>query len=661
VYSSLTIFCSTTKGVRVVKVKTLCLGIALILAQSVAHATVLQDYEDEKGWSTVCPSGFNSMPDSWNFATCNCTSYVAWRLNRQWQSIAPDNGIRFTNQYRDSEIHISGFIPDKKWGDAKYWGHVAEDLGITVDHNPTVGSVGWRDAGEFNASGSGHVFFVEAVDGNRIKISEYNGDGKYQYHEGWIDASQASGYIHLTASYFQYIQTHQYGSDAYWEIMLHIWECEDMGNICPIGGEGGGVSSYADFVITKHWLEDDFGKRRRSFNPNEHVAMKGQVKNIGGGKSPSAITMKFYRSNGKKVDSNKQTVGTDTIQASSMTVGDTHTETESMNVPATVGTYNTIACADTAKVVTEEHEGNNCFKPYIFRVNPRNTFFGAYEFWYSGGYYGSKLTTFADVDGDGKDDLVVVNGNDVSVKRSTGTGLGGSETWYSGGYYGSKLTAFGDVNGDGKADIVVVNDNDISVMLSTGNSFTNSRTWYFGGYYGDHGTYLADVTGDGKMDIVVVNTSGISVAVSTGDSFQPAFPAWTPDGFWGDIETDFADADGDGKADAIVVNYDKVTVRRSTGSGFGGRESWTVNPYYAQREMVFKDVTGDGRADAIVVNNDSIVIRASIGYGFGAYESWTGNPYYGNVGIYFADVDDNGGADAIVINTDAVVLRRATH
>ncbi|MFZ1735355.1 MAG: hypothetical protein WAU31_00210 [Candidatus Moraniibacteriota bacterium] len=47
-------------------------------------------YEQAKKVSGLCPSN-HDQPDAWNFAVCNCTSYVAYRLNL--------SGVQFTNQY----------------------------------------------------------------------------------------------------------------------------------------------------------------------------------------------------------------------------------------------------------------------------------------------------------------------------------------------------------------------------------------------------------------------------------------------------------------------------------------------------------------------------------------------------------------------------------
>lgn len=60
------------------------------------------------------------------------------------------------------------------------------------------------------------------------------------------------------------------------------------------------------------------------------------------------------------------------------------------------------------------------------------------ELWTDGPYYGSRVTFFADVTGDGKADATVVNDDRVTVRRSTGSGSGPNENWTGEPYYGKR-------------------------------------------------------------------------------------------------------------------------------------------------------------------------------------------------------------------------------
>jgi SOS-response transcriptional repressor LexA len=299
------------------------------------------------------------------------------------------------------------------------------------------------------------------------------------------------------------------------------------------------------------------------------------------------------------------------------------------------------------------------FQPIYAFNNPTAESFTQSEDWTHGAYYGSKGTYFADVDGDGKADAIVVNDDKITVRRSTGASFGPNEDWTSNPFFGTRGTYFADVTGDGLADAIAVNDDKIIVRRSTGAGFGPPENWTPGAFYGTRGTYFADVDGDGKVDAIVVNDDTVTVRRSTGNGFGPP-EDWTHGAYYGSRGIYFADVDGDGKADAIVVNDGTVTVRRSIGASFGPNEDWTHGPYYGTRGTYFADVTGDKKTDAIVVNDNTVTIRRSTGTSFRPNEDWTHGPYYGSRGTYFADVTGDGKADAIVVNDDTVTVRRAT-
>lgn len=128
-----------------------------------------------------------------------------------------------------------------------------------------------------------------------------------------------------------------------------------------------------DFIVNKFWVENSLGNKVKVFYPGEPHTTKAQFKNRGNANSPAAITVKYHLSIGRKVDANKQQVGSDTIQASSLPAGGTHTESVSLTAPMAPGVYNYTVCADTGNVVTEKHESNNCSDELVFEVITRTT------------------------------------------------------------------------------------------------------------------------------------------------------------------------------------------------------------------------------------------------------------------------------------------------
>ena len=280
------------------------------------------------------------------------------------------------------------------------------------------------------------------------------------------------------------------------------------------------------------------------------------------------------------------------------------------------------------------------------------------------GFYGTRGTHFADVDGDGDADAIAVNDAGITVRGSNGSAFGPNLRFTPNAFYGSRATAFADVNGDKKADAIAVNDTVIGVRLSTGSTYgSTSSHWHSGtAWYGSRGTYFADVNGDGMADAIAVNDTNIGVKLSTGSSFGPNM-LFATNGYYGTRGTYFADVDGDKDADAIVVNDGGVTVRLSNGVVFGSNQAWTTNAYYGSVRTAFADVTGDGKADAIAVNSGGVTVRRATFNGlsgsFSGNESWTSNAYYGSRETKFADVTGDAKADAIVVNDFEVVVRRA--
>jgi len=150
----------------------------------------------------------------------------------------------------------------------------------------------------------------------------------------------------------------------------------------------------------------------------------------------------------------------------------------------------------------------------ILLANGDGTFQSAVT--YSSG--GSSLTAVAvaDLNGDGKPDLVAANGGDSSLGVLLGNGDGTFKpaVTYASGAFDPVAVAVADVNGDGKPDLLVTNlcasgcDNifppqgSVSVLLGKGDgTFRNAVTYASGGYF-SFSIAVADLNGDGRRDIV---------------------------------------------------------------------------------------------------------------------------------------------------------------
>jgi len=119
----------------------------------------------------------------------------------------------------------------------------------------------------------------------------------------------------------------------------------------------------------------------------------------------------------------------------------------------------------------------------------------------------------ADLNGDGKADLVVTNASSavgtVAVLLGNGDGTFQSPVTYSGGSYPDSIT-IADVNGDGKPDLVVATGSyttigNAAVLLGNGDGTFEPLLTFSSLEYGADAIAVADVNGDGRPDLLVVN------------------------------------------------------------------------------------------------------------------------------------------------------------
>jgi Ca2+-binding RTX toxin-like protein len=255
--------------------------------------------------------------------------------------------------------------------------------------------------------------------------------------------------------------------------------------------------------------------------------------------------------------------------------------------------------------------------------------------------------TLGDVKGDGHADIVGFGsaGTYVSLANSDGTfqsaipginSFGSSADaggWSSDNYYHREVA---DVDGDGKADIVGFGSGGVYVALATNDgSFAQAALTFngfgtsdaAGGWSSDNLYHreLADVNGDGKADIVGFGSNGVYVALATsGGSFAQAtlainaFGASEAAGGWTSQDAyprHAADVNGDGMVDLVGFGASGVYVAFATGNGtfsapepdlnFFGRSAggWTTNDLYPR---VLADLNHDGAADIVGFGHDGV-------------------------------------------------------
>ncbi len=327
------------------------------------------------------------------------------------------------------------------------------------------------------------------------------------------------------------------------------------------------------------------------------------------------------------------------------------------------------------------------FSPMVLESNSYGTGSG----WSDNNTY---LRTMADVNGDGKADIIGFRNTGVAVSLATGSGFTAETLWV--GAYGTNAgwsnsdtfpRMMADVNGDGKADVVGFRDTGVAVSLSTGTSFTAEALWV--GAYGRNAGWssnniyprmMADVNGDGKADVVGFRDTGVAVSLSTGTSFTAEAlwvgaygnnAGWSSNNIYPRM---MADVNGDGKADVVGFRDTGVAVSLSTGSSFtaealwvsayGNNAGWSNNNTYPRMLI---DVNGDGKADVVGFRDTGVAVSLSTGSSFTAEALWVGaygtNAGWSDNNTYLRtliDVNGDNKADVVGFRDTGVAVSLST-
>jgi len=257
----------------------------------------------------------------------------------------------------------------------------------------------------------------------------------------------------------------------------------------------------------------------------------------------------------------------------------------------------------------------------------------------------------ADVNGDGKSDVVGMGASDIYVSLSNSTSnssaFGNASVWLynnftqAQGWVNNEIYPryLSDVTGDGKADIVGFSSNGVYVAVSNGNFFNTPSVWVYGfdqaqGWSTNNVYYrvMADVNGDGKNDIVGFAQNGVYVSLSTGSSFSN-YTQWLNGSFcpvqgWNDnnIYPRFlVDMNNDGKKDIVGFGNSSVFVSLSTGSSFAPATAWLNNGFCVSNGFTeqykyprfVRDMDGDNKPDIVGCGAKWLYMSKNNGTSFG--------------------------------------------
>lgn len=240
-----------------------------------------------------------------------------------------------------------------------------------------------------------------------------------------------------------------------------------------------------------------------------------------------------------------------------------------------------------------------------------------------------RLVQAADLTGSGRIDLVTLVSDSVVVFRQQPDGTLGAGVQVASSLSGGDDFKLGDLDGDGLVDIVVLGSGtgthtEVHIVRQLpGETFAVARTVLAPtGLWSGWGVAVADVDGDAQLDIIVSQLKNSPTALYVIRNQQMLFvnvllyPTY-------DIAEPLAvgDIDMDGIADVVTLHGGWVAAGVYRRNEFGGLEAERLFPipyasHYWPRALAIDDFNGDGRSDIAIAdsNNGLVVLRNTTPY-----------------------------------------------
>jgi uncharacterized protein (TIGR03437 family) len=273
-------------------------------------------------------------------------------------------------------------------------------------------------------------------------------------------------------------------------------------------------------------------------------------------------------------------------------------------------------------------------------------------------------TVVADVNNDGKPDLIAedATGIDVLLGKGDGTFSAPQASAVSSGQPG---LAVADFNSDGKLDVAFLTASGVSILPGNGNgtfgAATNLPPPNSNSNFMPSAIVAGDFNGDGKPDLAVgysnpndlLQASSIVLLLGKGGgTFQSPVNISVPAGV---VTLSAGDINNDGKLDLIAniisANSEQLAVLLGKGDGTFQAPA-LINTATSGTSVVIADLNGDGNPDLVL--GDQVEATFMLGNGDGTFQTETQFPSGPNPGyIAVADLLGDGKPDFVIAGKTA--------
>jgi len=281
---------------------------------------------------------------------------------------------------------------------------------------------------------------------------------------------------------------------------------------------------------------------------------------------------------------------------------------------------------------------------------------------------------FADVDGDGYQELIVSYGNDIqrgpiAVHDNSEGELERSASWTSDNHHYHGKLDVGDVNRDGLVDLVVSRflgdagfsePGGVDLYINQGGYFESTPSWSYSGVY-TFSLALGDVDLDGDLDLAVAvgesyyNAPDRSLLFENSGSSFASEPMWETESDRHSFDVSWADFNGDGMLDLAFANGGSGhTIYYNQGGVFGESPDWEASgdpESFEGNSLAWGDINGDNVLDLVVTENmqqgGSGEVVGWCGPSFAQCWRSEDTPLFQS-SVTFEDIDADGDGDLVV-------------